>query len=128
MTVLNNVQCTSQSGCLNAAYCWSVPQPEPKQQVENQIRSCCPIGKPRKRQCTVHTDAGYLSETNVGHCLEHKVLPSISAGRDTHSQTLKQRFVETLFLPDNADCFIRVKQCLKSKDGPVLDSKRKIYC
>ncbi|MGD9950204.1 MAG: IS1182 family transposase [Desulfobulbus sp.] len=74
---------------------------------------------------TLLADAGYFSETNVDHCLEHQVLPYISAGRDTHNQTLQERFAEPTPLPDNADSVTRMKHQLKTKDGRALYAKRK---
>jgi len=73
-------------------------------------------------------DDGYYSETNVDSCLQHKILPYISAGRDSHSQTLKERFGEPAPLPDDADSVTQMKHRLKTRGGRTLYSKRKKYC
>jgi len=70
-------------------------------------------------------DAGYSSETNVDQCLKHKVLPYICTGRDTHNQTLKERFAEPTPLPDDADGVTQMKHRLKTREGRALYAKRK---
>jgi len=70
-------------------------------------------------------DTGYYSGANVDHCLKHEVLPYISTGRDTHNQTLKERFGEPAPLPDDADSVTQMKHRLKTRDGRTLYAKRK---
>lgn len=74
---------------------------------------------------TLLADAGYFSETNVEHCLKHGVLPYISAGRDPHNQTLKERFAEPAPLPDAADSVTQMKHRLQTRDGRALYARRK---
>jgi transposase len=70
-------------------------------------------------------DAGYDSATNVGRCLEHEIQPSISSQRDSHHQSLHERFAELEPLPDHADAVTEMKHRLKTQDGWALYGKRK---
>jgi hypothetical protein len=66
-----------------------------------------------------------ISVSQVDHCLGHDVLPYINAGRDTHNQALKKRFVEPAPLPDATECVSQMKYRLKNRDGrvPYADEK-----
>ena len=74
---------------------------------------------------TLLADAGYYSETNVCHCLKHEILPYISDSRDTHNQTLKERFADPGPMAEGADAVIEMKYRLKTTDGRALYAKRK---
>jgi transposase len=74
---------------------------------------------------TLLADTGYYSATNVDKCLEHKILPYISSGRDAHNKSLKERFAEPDPLPADADSVTEMKHRLKTKDGRELYAKRK---
>ncbi|NCC06062.1 MAG: IS1182 family transposase [Proteobacteria bacterium] len=74
---------------------------------------------------TLLADAGYYSETNVGHCLRHEILPYISDSRDTHNPTLKERFAAPGPLPEKADAVTKMRHRLKTPDGRALYAKRK---
>jgi transposase len=70
-------------------------------------------------------DAGYFSEANVERCLEEEVLPFISAHRDGHNQSLKERFAEPEPLPEGADVVTQMKHRLKTQAGRAIYAKRK---
>lgn len=70
-------------------------------------------------------DNGYFSQANVELCLDKKVLPYISTGRDKHNQSLKERFAEPDPLPENADAVSEMKHRLKTKSGRALYAQRK---
>jgi len=70
-------------------------------------------------------DAGYYSETNIGHCLKHEVLPYISDRRDTHNQTLEERFAVPDPLAEDVDAVTEMKHRLKTRDGRALYARRK---
>lgn len=74
---------------------------------------------------TLLADAGYYGETNVGHCLENEMLPYIGDSRDTHNQTLKERFADPGRSPEGADPVIEMKHRLKTTEGRALYAKRK---
>ena len=70
-------------------------------------------------------DAGYFSEANVERCLKEEILPFISAHRDGHNQSLKERFAEPEPLPEGADVVTQMKHRLKTQDGRAIYAKRK---
>ena len=70
-------------------------------------------------------DTGYYSATNVEKCLNNKILPYISSGRDKHHPSLQERFAEPSPLPDNADNVTQMKHRLKTKNGRELYAQRK---
>ena len=70
-------------------------------------------------------DAGYFSEANVERCLKEEVLPFISAHRDGHNQSLKERFAEPDPLPEGADSVTQMKHRLKTQAGRAIYAIRK---
>lgn len=70
-------------------------------------------------------DAGYFSEANVDSCLEEEILPFICASRDTHNQSLKERFAEPEPLPEGADTVTQMKHRLQTRTGRAIYAKRK---
>ncbi len=70
-------------------------------------------------------DAGYFSEANVESCQEEKILPFISAHRDKHNQSLKERFSEPAPLPEAADAVEAMRHRLQTQAGRTLYAKRK---
>jgi len=70
-------------------------------------------------------DAGYFSEANVENCQEGQILPFISAHRDKHNQSLKERFSEPAPLAETADAVETMKHRLQTQAGRTLYAKRK---
>jgi hypothetical protein len=70
-------------------------------------------------------DAGYYSEANVESCMKEKILPFISAHRDKHNQSLKERFAEPGPLPEDADALTQMTHRLQTKAGRAIYAKRK---
>ena len=70
-------------------------------------------------------DAGYFSETNVGLCEREKITPYIAAGRESHNQSLADRFSEPEPIAEDADAVTKMKHRLKTKDGKAVYAKRK---
>lgn len=70
-------------------------------------------------------DAGYFSEANVESCLEETILPFISAHRDPHNRSLKERFAEPGPLPADADAVTQMTHRLQTKEGRALYARRK---
>jgi transposase len=70
-------------------------------------------------------DAGYCSEANVESCLEEEILPFISAHRDKHNQSLKERYAEPAPLPEEADGMTQMRHRLLTQAGRALYAKRK---
>lgn len=99
--------------------------PNDKQEMEPAIEALSTLPESLGSVDTVLADAGYYSEANVDHCLEHEILPHISVGRETHNQTLKERFGDPDPLPEDADEVTKMKHRLKTRDGRALYAKRK---
>jgi len=70
-------------------------------------------------------DAGYFSAANVESCQEEQILPFISAKRDRHNQTFKERFAEPDPLPEGADAMTQMIHRLQTQGGRALYAKRK---
>jgi len=70
-------------------------------------------------------DAGYFSETNVGLCDTEEIIPYIAAGRESHNQTLADRFSEPEPIAEDADAVTKMKHRLKTKEGKALYAQRK---
>jgi transposase len=70
-------------------------------------------------------DAGYFSAANIESCQEETILPFISAHRDQHNQSLKERFAEPDPLPPDADAVTQMAHRLRTKEGRALYAKRK---
>lgn len=70
-------------------------------------------------------DAGYFSAANVESCLEETILPLISAHRDQHNQSLRERFAEPGPLAADADAVTQMTHRLRTKEGRALYAKRK---
>jgi transposase len=70
-------------------------------------------------------DAGYFSEANVESCMGEKILPFISAHRDQHHQSLKERFAEPPPLPEDANALTQMIHRLQTQTGRITYAKRK---
>lgn len=70
-------------------------------------------------------DAGYFSEANVDSCQKEQILPFISAHRDKHNQSLKERFAEPAPLPETANAVEKMTHRLQTQEGRALYAKRK---
>lgn len=70
-------------------------------------------------------DTGYFSEKNVNACLDAKVEPLISIGRDAHHPHWKERFSEPAPLPTNATPVEKMKHTLKTRAGKACYALRK---
>ncbi len=70
-------------------------------------------------------DAGYFSATNVGFCEGAGIIPYIAAGRESHNQSLADRFSEPEPIAKDADAVTQMKHRLKTKEGKALYAQRK---
>ena len=71
-------------------------------------------------------DSGYFSETNVTACESKGITPYIAVDRQTHNQTLKERFSKPPPVPDDADSVTRMRHRLKTTEGKTIYAKRKV--
>lgn len=70
-------------------------------------------------------DAGYFSDDNVTHCMNEKITPYISFGKEQHNQPLEDRFAEIQALSENATDVEKMKHRLQTKEGKEIYSQRK---
>lgn len=100
-------------------------KPNDKLEIEPALEALSALPEELGAVDALVADAGYYSETNIGHCLKHEVLPYISDRRDTHNQTLEERFAVPAPPPEDADAVTEMKHRLKTRDGRALYAKRK---
>ena len=74
---------------------------------------------------TIIADCGYYSETNVKDCEAKEIVPYIAINRQSHNQSVWERFREPEPLPDNADAVLRMKHRLKTAVGKAIYAIRK---
>ena len=70
-------------------------------------------------------DAGYFSDINVRLCEKADIIPYIAAGRESHNQTLADRFSEPEPIAEDADAVTKMKHRLKTKQGKAFYAQRK---
>jgi hypothetical protein len=70
-------------------------------------------------------DAGDFSATNVGFCEGADIITYIAAGRESHNQSLADRFSEPEPIAKDADAVTQMKHRLKTKEGKALYAQRK---
>ena len=70
-------------------------------------------------------DAGYFSDINVRLCEKADIIPYIAAGRESHNQTLADRFSEPEPIAEDADAVTKMKHRLKTKQGKACYAQRK---
>jgi transposase len=99
--------------------------PNDKQEIDPALESLKALPEQLGPVDTLLADAGYFSEANVESCQEETILPLISAHRDKHNQSLKERFPEPEPLAEGADAVEAMKHRLQTQDGQALYAKRK---
>ena len=99
--------------------------PNDKREIQPALAALCTLPEALGKVDRLLADAGYYSATNVGRCLEQEIQPYISSQRDSHHQSLHERFAEPEPLPDDADAVAEMKHRLKTQDGRALYGKRK---
>ena len=70
-------------------------------------------------------DCGYFSETNIAACEQKQMTPYIAVDRQSHNQSLWDRFREPPPLPDDADAVTRMEHRLKTVAGKAVYAARK---
>jgi transposase len=96
-----------------------------KQQIEPALTMIGALPEGMNAPKSLLADTGYFSERNVDLCLDAKVEPFISIGRDAHHPCWKARFTEPAPLPANATPVEKMKHTLKTKAGKAIYALRK---
>jgi transposase len=99
--------------------------PNDKQELTPALDSLTALPKSLGTVDSLLADAGYFSKANVESCLKDEILPFISAHRDGHNQSLKERFTEPDPLHEGADSVMQMKHRLKTQAGRAIYAKRK---
>lgn len=96
-----------------------------KQELKPALETLTKLPQNLGKVDSLLADAGYFSEANVESCVKEKIVPFISVHRDSHNQTLKERFAEPAPLAERADNITQMKHRLKTQAGRAIYAKRK---
>jgi len=99
--------------------------PNDKQEISPALEGLRALPEQLGTVDSLLADAGYFSEANVKSCEEEQILPFISAHRDKHNRSLKERFSEPAPLAEAADAVEAMRHRLKTQAGRALYAKRK---
>jgi transposase len=96
-----------------------------KQQMSPALEALAALPEQLGKVNTIIADCGYYSETNVKDCEAKEIVPYIAIDRQSHNQSVWERFSEPEPLPDNADAVSRMKHRLKTAAGKAIYAIRK---
>jgi transposase len=96
-----------------------------KQQMSPALEALVALPEQFGKVDTIIADCGYYSETNVKDCEAKEIVPYIAIDRQSHNQSVWERFREPEPLPDNADAVARMKHRLKTAAGKAVYAIRK---
>lgn len=96
-----------------------------KQQMSPALEALAALPGQLGKVNTIIADCGYYSESNVKDCEAKKIVPYIAIDRQSHNQSVWERFREPEPLPDNADAVARMKHRLKTAAGKAVYAIRK---
>jgi transposase len=96
-----------------------------KQQMRPALEALAALPGQLGKVNTIIADCGYYSESNVKDCEAKKIVPYIAIDRQSHNQSVWERFREPEPLPDNADAVARMKHRLKTAAGKAVYAIRK---
>lgn len=99
--------------------------PNDKQQIQPALDKIEALPEGLNAPEALLADTGYFSEQNVKACLDAKVEPLISIGRDAHHPGWKERFSEPAPLPANTTPVEKMKHTLKTRAGKARYALRK---
>lgn len=96
-----------------------------KEQVVPMVEKVRALPAGLNQAHTLLVDSGYFSEKNVVACVEAKITPLISVGREEHYPGWRARFTEPGPLAADAGPVERMKHTLKTKAGRAAYALRK---
>lgn len=100
-------------------------KPNDKLEIDPALKALKALPEQMGTVDSLLADAGYFSSANVESCQEEQILPFISAHRDKHNQSLKERFSEPAPLPEAADAVSAMRHRLRTQVGRALYARRK---
>jgi len=96
-----------------------------KQEVTPTLENLAALPEALGNVTELIADCGYFSETNVAACEQEQITPYIAVDRQSHNQSLWDRFREPSSLPDYADAVTRMKHRLTTVAGKAVYAARK---
>jgi len=99
--------------------------PNDKKELASTIESLQSLPETTGDVTTLLADTGYFSEANVMTCTKAGIEPLIATGRQSHNQSLQERFAQAEPLPVKAGPVDKMKHRLKTDSGRKLYAKRK---
>jgi len=102
-----------------------VQAPNDKQQVEPMVKRINDLPEDLGKAETLLGDNGYFSEANVNACQAAGIEPLIAMGRDSHHQSLTERFADAPPAPENPTPVEAMAHRLQTPEGKKLYALRK---
>jgi transposase len=100
-------------------------QPNDKQQIKPALEALAGLPDELGEVKTVIADSGYYSEANVKDCEAKNIVPYIAVDRQSHNESIWERFREPEPVSGNADAVTRMKHRLKTAVGKAVYAIRK---
>jgi len=101
-------------------------QPNDKQELKPTLENLAALPEKLGKTNELLADSGYFSEANVTACEGKGIIPYIAVGRESHNQSLCDRFSEPPPLPENADSVTQMRHRLKTRAGKSVYALRKV--
>ena len=101
-------------------------QPNDKQELAPTLESLAELPRELGIPTGMLADSGYFSENNVTVCEEQAITPFIAVDRQSHHQSIWDRFREPEPIADDADAVTKMKHRLKTTAGKAVYALRKI--
>lgn len=96
-----------------------------KQEIEPILEELDKLPESIGKVVKAAADSGYFSEGNVNKLSLKGIEPYISLGRQSHNQSLEERFCETPQIPENPTILDSMKHRLKTEEGKKFYARRK---
>ena len=120
-----NAQAVVADGSLLVVASDVAQAPNDKQQLEPMLAKTSALPKELGEAETLLADNGYFSEANVKACAAAGVEPLIALGRDTHHQSLRERFADAPPPPEKPAPVEAMAHRLRTPEGKKLYARRK---
>jgi transposase len=120
-----NAQAVVTAGSLLVVAADVVQAPNDKQQLEPMLSQISVLPEAVGKPDVLLADNGYFSAANVMACQAAQIEPLIAPGRQTHHQSLRERFAEAPPAPDHPTPVEVMAHRLKTSEGKKLYALRK---
>jgi transposase len=120
-----NAQAVVAEGSLLVVAANVVQAPNDKQQIEPMLAKINALPEDLGKADVMLGDNGYFSAANVTACLAAGLEPLLAVGRDSHHQSLSERFADTPPAPENPTPVEAMAYRLRTPEGKKLYALRK---